>query len=98
MGKPMVGYFLDASHEVFAYVRKDLPADLFAKGAIGYASVKNIAAACETLFLMVPDTPDVSEVLFGHNGATEGLSAGKIVVECRHPEGRQGLELAGLLE
>ena len=30
---------------------------------------------------MVPDTPDVEQVLFGANGAIEGLSAGKIVVD-----------------
>lgn len=81
MGKPMVGHLLDAGHQVFAYGRKDLPADLVAKGMVGCASVKDVAAACETLFLMVPNTPDVSEVLFGQNGATEGLSAGKIVVD-----------------
>jgi 2-hydroxy-3-oxopropionate reductase len=30
---------------------------------------------------MLPDTPDVAEVLFGENGVASGLSAGKIVVD-----------------
>ena len=81
MGTPMAGHLMAAGHQVFAYARKDLPAELIAKGLIKCASSKAVAAACEILFIIVPDTPDVAAVLFGENGAAEGLSKGKIVVD-----------------
>ena len=30
---------------------------------------------------MVPDTPDVEAVLFGHHGVAEGLTKGKLVID-----------------
>lgn len=81
MGAPMAGHLLDGGHQVFAYGRKGLPDDLFAKGLLKCGSSKEVAAACGILFVMVPDTPDVGTVLFGENGAAEGLSNGKIVVD-----------------
>lgn len=81
MGSPMAGHLIAAGHQVFAYGRKDLPADLLAKGLVKCASSKDVAAACDILFIMVPDTPDVAAVLFGPNGAAEGLSKGNIVVD-----------------
>jgi len=81
MGAPMAGHLLAAGHEVLAYARKNLPPDLVAKGLVKRDSPREVAAECEILFVMVPDTPDVAEVLFGRNGAAEGISAGKIVVD-----------------
>ena len=81
MGTPMAGHLLAAGHVVFAYDQRDLPAELVAKGLIKCASSKDVAAACEIFFVMVPDTPHVGAVLFGENGAAEGLSKGKIVVD-----------------
>jgi 2-hydroxy-3-oxopropionate reductase len=81
MGTPMAGHLIAAGHQVFAYGRKDLPANLVANGLVKCASSKDVAAACDILFIMVPDTPDVAEVLFGGNGAAEGLSKGKIVID-----------------
>ena len=81
MGTPMAGHLIAAGHQVFAYDQRDLPAELVAKGLIKCASSKDVAAACEIFFVMVPDTPHVGAVLFGENGAAEGLSKGKIVVD-----------------
>ncbi len=81
MGAPMAGHLIAAGHQVFAYGRKDLPAELLSKGLITCGSSKEVAAACDVLFIMVPDTPDVAAVLFGKNGVAEGLSKGKIVVD-----------------
>ena len=81
MGRPMAGHLIDGGHQVFAYARKELPADLVARGLVECASSKDVASVCEILFVMVPDTSHVGEVLFGENGAAEGLSRGKIVVD-----------------
>lgn len=81
MGTPMVGHLIAAGHEVTAYDLKDLPADLLAKGLKAAPSSKAAAAAAEVFFVMVPDTPHVGAVLFGENGAAEGLKPGAIVVD-----------------
>ena len=81
MGAPMAGHLMAAGHHVFAYARKSLPAGLVAKGLVECASTKDVASACDILFVMVPDTPDVDVVLFGQSGAADGLSKGKIVVD-----------------
>jgi 2-hydroxy-3-oxopropionate reductase len=45
------------------------------------ADGKSVAAKSEVLILMVPDTPDVETVLFGPNGAAEGLKRGTLVID-----------------
>jgi 2-hydroxy-3-oxopropionate reductase len=81
MGTPMAGHLIAAGHQVFAYGRNGLPAELLAKGLVQCESSKAVAQACDVFFIMVPDTPHVGDVLFGENGAAEGLSKGKIVVD-----------------
>lgn len=79
MGKPMAGHLLGAGHDLTVYARSGLPNELAA--ATSVASPRQVAEASEIIFLMLPDTPQVEEVLFGTNGLAEGLSAGKIVVD-----------------
>jgi 2-hydroxy-3-oxopropionate reductase len=81
MGTPMAGHLLAAGHEVTAYDVRPLPAELVAKGLKAARSSKEAAAAAEIFFIMVPDTPHVGAVLFGENGAAEGLKKGTIVVD-----------------
>ena len=42
---------------------------------------KTVAAKSEVVILMVPDTPDVENVLFGPNGVAEGLKPGTLVID-----------------
>jgi 2-hydroxy-3-oxopropionate reductase len=81
MGTPMAGHLLAAGHTVFVHDRRPLPAELIEKGAVACASSKEVAEKCDILFVMVPDTPHVGAVLFGENGAAEGLTKGKTVVD-----------------
>jgi len=81
MGTPMAGHLLAAGHTVHAYDQKPLPEELVAKGLKACASSKDVAASCDIFFVMVPDTPHVGAVLFGENGAAEGLKKGSIVVD-----------------
>lgn len=81
MGAPMAGHLLAAGHTVHAYDRNPLPAELVAKGLVACESSKVVAAQAEIFFIMVPDTPHVGAVLFGENGAAEGLKPGTIVVD-----------------
>ncbi|MDA7949424.1 MAG: 2-hydroxy-3-oxopropionate reductase [Hyphomicrobiaceae bacterium] len=82
MGAPMAGHLIDGGHTVRTTVhRTPAPAELTDKGLEVLGSAKEVAAASEVIILMVPDTPQVEQVLFGESGVAEGLSEGKIVID-----------------
>jgi 2-hydroxy-3-oxopropionate reductase len=81
MGTPMAGHLIAADHQVFLYSRPSVPVELVAKGGIACGSGKEVAQRADIVITMVPDTPDVEQVLFGDGGVAEGLSNGKVVVD-----------------
>ena len=81
MGKPMAGHLIAAGHEVFLNTRSGVPQELVDKGGKACATAKDVAMRADTVFLMLPDTPDVEKVLFGDNGVAAGLTKGKAVVD-----------------
>ena len=81
MGAPMAGHLLAGSHALFVNTRSKVPDTLTSGGAVVCPSAKAVAQQADIVFLMVPDTPDVERVLFGANGVSEGLTAGKVVVD-----------------
>jgi 2-hydroxy-3-oxopropionate reductase len=81
MGTPMAGHLVAGGHALFAYSRSGVPAALKEKGVNGCASAEDVAKKSDVVFLMVPDTPHVEEVLFGAKGVAGGLSPGKVVVD-----------------
>ena len=81
MGKPMAGHLLKAGHTLYVYTRGKLPDEISAGGAVQCLHAKGVAECADIILTMVPDTPDVAEVLFGELGVAHGLSAGKTVVD-----------------
>jgi 2-hydroxy-3-oxopropionate reductase len=81
MGAPMAGHLLKAGHQLFVHTRGALKAELADAGAKPCASAQAVAEAADIVFLMLPDTPDVDDVLFGKNGVAGGLRKGKTVID-----------------
>jgi len=82
MGAPMAGHLLDAGYPVVASDhRSKPPAGLAAKGLKTVTGHDAVAKAADIVILMVPDTPQVAEVLFAEGGVAAGLSRGKLVVD-----------------
>jgi 2-hydroxy-3-oxopropionate reductase len=82
MGKPMAQHLITAGHTV--YVCDKVPScteGLQSKCAVVCGSPKEVAAKAAVVFLMLPDTPQVDEVLFGPDGIVEGIQKGAIVVD-----------------
>jgi 2-hydroxy-3-oxopropionate reductase len=80
MGAPMALNLVKGGHELSVYAPRKLHADLDGKVA-RLSSSAEVAKASEVIILMVPDTPDVEQVLFGKSGVAEGISKGKIVID-----------------
>jgi 2-hydroxy-3-oxopropionate reductase len=81
MGKPMAAHLIAGGHNLFLYTPSGPSKELVAQGGIACGSCKEVAEKAEIIIVMVPDTPQVEEVLFGADGVAAGLSAGKIVVD-----------------
>lgn len=82
MGAPMAGHLIAGGNKVFTSThRKPAPSELVSKGLESKGSPKEVAEASDIVIIMVPDTPQVDEVLFADNGVAKGLSKGKIVID-----------------
>jgi 2-hydroxy-3-oxopropionate reductase len=80
MGRPMALNLKNAGHELFVPERKSLGDDIRSAATV-CPNAKAVAEQAEALIIIVPDTPDVGEVLFCNNGAAEGLKKGSIVID-----------------
>ncbi len=81
MGAPMAHHLLKAGHTLFTHTRSKTADYLLADGAQPCANAAEVARQADIIFTMLPDTPDVEQVLFGEHGVAAGLSAGKVVVD-----------------
>ncbi|MCW5649438.1 MAG: 2-hydroxy-3-oxopropionate reductase [Ramlibacter sp.] len=83
MGSPMAQHLMHAGHTLFVNTRSKVPQALADGGATLCTTAQGVARRADILFLMLPDTPDVDQVLFGANGVAAGLkgSSSKVVVD-----------------
>ena len=81
MGKPMAKNLISSNHLIFLYSRSGVPKELIDQGGEACISAKQVAQKAEIIITMLPDTPDVEEILFGTNGVAQGLNRNKIVID-----------------
>jgi 2-hydroxy-3-oxopropionate reductase len=83
MGGPMAKNLMEASHELVLYNRTREKADELAKdgNADVAKSPREVAEGSDIIFTMLPDSPQVREVLTGGDGVLEGLKEGALVVD-----------------
>jgi 2-hydroxy-3-oxopropionate reductase len=81
MGTPMAGHLLKAGHTLHLRSKGPISPDLVAAGGVVYPSGAEVARHADVIIIMVPDTPDVADVLFGADGVASGLAKGKTVVD-----------------
>ncbi len=80
MGRPMAHNLVKGGHQLFVYGKRTVPPEI-REAATVCDTLKAVAEAAEVVVVMVPDTPDVRNVLFSADGIADGLSAGKTVVD-----------------
>lgn len=82
MGLPMAQNLQKAGHDIFLSEHHDkAPATLLDGGAVALANPKEVAQEAEFIIVMVPDTPQVEDVLFRENGIAEGVGPNKLVID-----------------
>jgi 2-hydroxy-3-oxopropionate reductase len=82
MGRPMLKNLLKAGHTVIAYGRNaEKLGACVADGAKRGASNSDVGARTSIIFTMLPDGPQVEEVVLGEGGILEGCKAGSLIVD-----------------
>ncbi len=72
--------------------------DLRQNGAFSVDSPAALAERCDTIILCVTGSPQVEAVLTGPKGVLEGLSAGKVVIDCSTAVPESTRKMAALVE
>jgi 2-hydroxy-3-oxopropionate reductase len=81
MGRPMARNLVRAGHRVVVWNRSAGPAaELAAAGATAARSPAELAAAAAVVLTMLPDLPQVGEVLFRDDGLLRGMGPGSVLV------------------
>jgi len=80
MGRPMALNLHNAQHSLIVHDRATLADDIRAAAEV-VSDGKTVAQKSDVVIVMVPDTPDVEDVLFSPNGLAAGLSKGKLVID-----------------
>src|SRR5437660_2382592 len=82
MGRPMALNLLRAGYPLVVHNRtRAKEQELVSQGAQASASPREVAAGCEVLITMLPDSPDVEAVYFGDDGVLAGARAGQLLID-----------------
>ncbi|TGE34344.1 2-hydroxy-3-oxopropionate reductase [Desulfosporosinus sp. Sb-LF] len=82
MGKPMSKNLLKAGYSLIVYNRSTVPVqELVELGASPASSPKEVAEQCQVVITMLPNSPEVKEVVLGTNGVLEGALPGTILID-----------------
>jgi 2-hydroxy-3-oxopropionate reductase len=84
MGKPMVRNLTKAGFEVVIHSRTQASVDTLAGEGIAVVpagSPREVAEQALVVITMLPDSPDVRDVVFGEHGVLEGIQAGGLLID-----------------
>lgn len=82
MGKPMSRNLLKAGHKLTVFNRSSAAVDeIVSAGAARGSSSADVAAKSGIIITMLPDGPEVEQVVLGVNGVLEGARKGSIVID-----------------
>ncbi len=82
MGKPMSKNLLKAGYDVVVYdIAKAAVDEMVAAGAKAGTTPKAVAEQVDVIITMLPNSPQVKQVILGENGVIEGAKKGAIVID-----------------
>jgi 2-hydroxy-3-oxopropionate reductase len=81
MGKPMALHLLKAGYPISVLEKNKASAELVKAGARSYATAREIAENSNIVITMLPDSPQVEEVVLGKDGVAEGLKEGGLFID-----------------
>lgn len=98
MGLPMAKNLLRAGFSMVVHNRSQKPvSELVALGAEAASSGRDVAERSDIVITMLPDSPDVREVLLGKGGVIEGARKGTVVIDMSTISPQVSMEIAKAL-
>lgn len=98
MGKPMVHNILKAGYEdVLVWNRSQAAVDVCVSyGAIS-STPREIGESCDVVITMLPNSPQVKEVMLGENGVASYMKPGSVFIDCSSINPVASKEIAAVL-
>ena len=82
MGGPMAENLREAGYEVVVYNRTEEKADDFVEdGGEKASSPREVAERSDVVITMLPDSPQVEEMVLGEDGVAEGIGEGNLYID-----------------
>ena len=97
MGKPMAKNLLKAGYEVWVNNRSRAPMEELADCGAHPGSRQELAENCEVIITMLPNGPQVKEVMLGEDAVASYMRAGQIFMDCSSISPVVSKEIAAVL-
>ena len=82
MGKPMSLNLIKAGYSIMVFdINQDSVNELVRAGAESGVSPRHIGENCAVIITMLPNSPQVEEVIAGKNGILEGAKSGSVIID-----------------
>ena len=81
MGKPMAKHLMKAGHPLSILSRSAAASELKKEGAKVFDLPTELAAEVDIVITMLPDSPEVEEMVFGENGLLLGMKKGSLFID-----------------
>lgn len=98
MGKPMAKNLLKAGYELVVNDRNQASVDEVVAAGASYATQAEIGESCDVVLTMLPNSPQVKEVMLGDDGVAAHMKAGSTFIDMSSINPVASKEIAAVLE
>jgi len=82
MGKPMARNLIKGGYSLVVYdIIQSSMAEVASLGATVASSPSEVATQCKTIITMLPNGPEVKQVVTGKNGILDGIQEGSVIID-----------------
>jgi 2-hydroxy-3-oxopropionate reductase len=99
MGKPMARHLANAGYRLVIHNRSQDDVDLLlgeSEAFVAASSPREVAEQCDVVITMLPDSPDVQQVVLGDNGLLGALREGSLFIDMSTIAPSVSIEFHGL--
>jgi 2-hydroxy-3-oxopropionate reductase len=97
MGLPMAANLIKAGYSLTVYdIRSDAVEELVKIGASKGNSPAYVASQSDVIITMLPDSPQVEEVILGSGGVLEGTRSGALIIDMSSIAPKTAIKIAGI--
>jgi 2-hydroxy-3-oxopropionate reductase len=99
MGKPMARHLANAGYRLVIHNRSQDDVDLLlgeSQAFVAASSPREVAEQCDVVITMLPDSPDVQQVVLGDNGLLGALREGSLFIDMSTIAPSVSIEFHGL--